>query len=1427
MALSLLRLRLAWVAMFAALVVSCAPALADEADKGVLASLISQALSSPTTSVSIGAVDGVLSSDASISDIVLSDRDGPWLKIDKVRLIWSRLALLSRRLEVDQLTIGHMQFLRRPLPSETPPPSDSAATQPILPELPVKVIVKQFAIQELSLGEPVIGAAARLDVTGKATLGPPSEGLDLTLTSRRLDAPGEFKALMTYVPVSDKLTVSVNSDEPAGGLFAHLVNLPGLPPAKLAFNGAGPLDNFTAKLDFSAGPDVWANGEVVVARQDTGRRLTLDLNSRLEGMTPPIIRPIFAGETTLKGDLYFNDDSTIVTSGLHLVSANARLDIEGGRSADDTLGIKIHAGAIPGATQIGKLDLNASIVGPIARPTIEGAFDAADVHVAEGSLDHAAATFHAAPNGALTDEATRIAFQGQAVMSGLALADPALARAVGSEAKLALSGTASPGGDIAFDRLELVASDLDARYSGLLGRSKVHGKLEATARDLSRFALLAGTALKGEARLTADLDGAPRYGALNVTLDAHATKLVTDYPLLDKITGGDLRLTGAARTMPGGGFGFTDLVATGAHGSARLNGNYANDKVDIDARIDLPQVQVVDPRVVGRAAVGAALTGTPADLGANLKATLSEGRLLDRKTSGLTLEARASHLTGLLEAKASLSGDVDAHPLQASAHVAKRDDGGWAIDDLALSLASARLDGAVTVGADQLADGRLNFGATNLDDLSPLVLTKLSGAVQAKVEAASAAGKQALSISATSDRMSIGGARLEGLKVDVTVDDLRAARGVSGQARLVRAEVGGQSVTDVKLAATARGDSSDLDFMGSVRGLAVKARGQLSGGQPIRLDLASLTADGAGRPLALVSPATLIYGGGALDIRNFTLRVDSGRLSVSGRAGSTLDLHATAAGLPLAALDILSPGLGLAGVADGEATINGTPGNPTGAWRVRLRQLSAPQMRSASAPPLDVAGSGRFGGGRTSLDLAVNAGSGNAIRLTGSAPLSADGALDVKIDGRLDAGLANPALSVGGRHVSGALTVAMRLSGTVAKPQAQGSIRLTGGAFSDDQTGFKLTEISGVIQANGDAIRIDQVIGTTPNAGSIVVGGQVRLDPVGGFPGALKVTGRHAQLVANDIVTATADMGLDITGRLSETPNISGRITIVSMDITVPDRLDSVASPIPGTRHLNPTPTARARLALRAREQAARARAPLFNATLAVTVSAANRIFLHGRGINAEAAGDLHVAGSARDPQVTGGFDLLRGSLSLLGKRLVFTRGRVQFSGDVTPELDLVAETSAGGVTARISVNGPASHPSFTITSAPSLPEDEILSRVLFQQSSGSLSPFQALELANSAATLSGRGDAFEQLRRSLGVNSLNITSSASGNGSPLLGIGRAINDRISVGVTTGARPRDNGVSVDLDVTRHIRLQAGVDASGGSSAGVGAEWEYK
>jgi translocation and assembly module TamB len=1407
-----------------ALLALCANAQASEEDKGVLANLISRALSSPGMSVSIGAVDGVLSSDASISDIVISDRQGPWLKVDKARLVWNRLALFSRRLEVDQLTIGRLELLRRALPSETPPP-DTGAQQPILPELPVKVLIKQFGVQELSLGEPVVGVAARLSISGKATLGPPSEGLDLTLTAQRLDAPGDFKTLLTYIPATDKLTLNVNSSEPAGGIFAHLANLPGLPPVKLAFNGAGALDNFTAKLDFNAGADVWANGEVIVARQGAARKLTLDLDSRLEGLAPGVVQPVFAGHTTLKGDVQFNDDSSIaLPGGLHLVSAAARLDFEGERSANGLLDFKVHAGAIPGSTTVGKLDLNASITGPLASPTIDGALDAGRIRVEQGSVDRVEANFRASPDGPLSDEKTRILFESQASVKGLALADPAFAQAIGRELTLKMRGSVLKG-EATFDVLDLSAPNFDAQYSGLLSGSKIHGKANIVARDLSRFALLAGGALKGEARIAADLDGAPRYGALSATIDAHAVKLSTNAPMLDRATGGMLDLTGAARLTPGGGFAFTDLVASGQHGSARLNGEYGRDKVDLGARITIPQTQILDPRVSGNAEIAGALSGTPSDLTAALKANLGKGELLDRKTSGIALEGLANHVTGLIDANASLSGDVDGSPLQGSAHVARHSDGGWSVDSLGASLASARLAGALAVGADTLATGDLSFSATNLDDLSPLVLTKLAGALEAKASASVAEGKQMLSVTANSDRMSIDANRLEGLKVDFKVADLWGAKIISGIAQLARAEVGGQSITAVKLTATGNASASDLQLSGNARGLALGARGRLFGGPPTRLELATFTAQGSGQRVTLASPATVTYGANGLDIKDLGFRVGAGRLSLSGRSGSTLALKANAASLPLSALDLFSPGLGLSGVADGDATIGGTPGNPTGEWKMRLQRVIAPQTRNAGLPGLDVAGSGQLSGGRSSLDMTINAGTRNAVRLTGSAPLTPDGALDVKVDGSLDARLANSMLSLSGRHAAGSLAIAFQVRGTAAKPLAQGMVRLNGGELRDDQTGFKLSGVTGTFVANGSTIRIDHLAGTTPNAGSISATGEVRLDPAAGFPGSIRLTGQHAQLVANDILSATADMALDISGPFAQKPRVDGRITIVGMDVSVPSGFNSVAAPIPGTKHLNPSATARARLALAAKAKGSGAHAPLFDATLVVTVSAMNRIFVRGRGIYAELGGNLHVNGSARDPQVTGGFELLRGSLMLLSSRLTFTRGNVRFHGDVMPDLDLVAETSTSGVTAQIAVTGPAVQPAFQISSNPSLPEDEILSRILFQKSSGSLSAFQALQLANAVATLSGQADAFENVRKSLGVDSLDISTSASGGA--LVSATRAINDRVSVGVTTGARPQDNGVNLNFDVNRHVRLQVGADSSGGSSAGIGLDWEYK
>jgi translocation and assembly module TamB len=409
------------------------------------------------------------------------------------------------------------------------------------------------------------------------------------------------------------------------------------------------------------------------------------------------------------------------------------------------------------------------------------------------------------------------------------------------------------------------------------------------------------------------------------------------------------------------------------------------------------------------------------------------------------------------------------------------------------------------------------------------------------------------------------------------------------------------------------------------------------------------------------------------------------------------------------------------------------------------------------------------------------------------------------------------------------------VTGTLAAPRAEGAATLTGGAFTDPLQGIRLTNIEGRVTGRGDTLVVERLTAQTRNGGSLRGDGRVALEPAAGFPGSLRVSAERAELVSSPLMTAVASLNLALTGPLARTPKIAGRIDLVSVDVSVPDRLPATVQPLPEIRRVNTPPEVRARLAARADRRAKVAAlgkrgkvAPPFDATLDVAVNAPNRIFVRGRGIDAELGGALRITGSSRDPVATGDFEMRRGRLSVVGQRLDFTRGRLTFGGEIaTPDLDFVAETKAAEVTARIAVTGPANQPSFLLTSDPSLPQDEVLSRLLFKKASGGLSPFQALQLAQAVAQFSGGAggvDVFEQARKGLGLDSLDVSTGASGG--PALGASRYLSDRLSVGVKAGAKPADTAATVDYDVTRRVKIQGEAGSDGRTAVGVGAEWEY-
>ena len=1409
---------------------AAAPSRATEEDKGVLADLISRALSSKATQVSIGAVDGPLSSNATISDIVLSDKDGPWLRIDRVKLVWRRLALVSRRLEVDQLLIHKLEFLRQAVPSEVPPQTDNA---PILPELPVKVEVKEFAVGELDLGQPILGTSASLSMAGAATLGDPTEGLDLRFEARRLDAAGELSLRLLLVPRTNALTVQAKLDEPEGGVLARAASIPGLPAVKLDVDGKGVLDAFKANLVFDAGPTIGAKGSAELRRDGAARRLGLDLKSRIEGWLPPMAAAVFAGTTALEGDIAFADDGAVNISRLDLVARNARLGVTGVLSPDRILDLALQAAAVPGSdgktsangTEISKLEFKAKVEGPAAGPRIKADLTSEGLVTPLGRLGSLAATFTATPTKPVSDPSAQIKLAGSARLAELVLADPAFAEAVGRTVLLDLRGTMATDGATQIETLRLGTPTLTASYAGELGPKRLAGKVELNASDLSHFARLLGTRLAGAVKLSADLDGAPAVRRIAAKIDAQATDFASGIAYADGLAGGHLALIGTVRLLPQG-YGFDRLTLSGAHVTALVDGEATQHAAQIDAKIDVPDVKFADQRISGKAAITAALTGSTEHPNTTFTISLTDAKALDRSIPRLTLDGSAHDLTDALDARLTLTGEVDHKPLTGAAHVGKHTRGGWLVEDFDFSLGSATLHGNASVDPGGLANGQISVKATNLDDISPLLLTRLSGDIELDAALTAADARQGAKLVAHSARLAFGANRIEGLDFDLIAADIFGRPTLDGTTSMAKAMLGLQSISAVRLTSKSNVGGSDIDFAASLRGLAVAAKARLLAEVQPRLDITAFSARGAGHALTLAAPAQLGFGQGRIDISSFALGIDSGRLRVDGHVGAMLELKGEAEAIPLSAADLAAPGLGLSGTLGGQFTMSGTPTAPSGDWRIKIDRLTTPQTRGSGLPPLDIAGAGRLANSRTTVDLAANAGGVGTLRLTGSAPLDVEGALDLRAQGKVDAAVANAFLAVSGRRVSGAAEIDARIVGTIAKLRANGNLTLNVASFTDAELGLKLDHIEARIVARGETISIEHFAATTPNGGTLGANGEVRLDPMAGFPGKVQISGKGAQLVANSIVTASTDLALELSGSLARDPHVIGRIGIVSMDITVPERLPSTSRPLPGTIHLNPTPAAKVRLSLEAKAKAREARKLGFGVKLDLTVSAPNRIFVRGRGLDAELGGDLKVTGSLADPKVVGGFDLRRGRLSVLGKRLDFTRGRVSFSGELTPELDFVADTQASDVIAHIGISGPASQPIFAFTSDPSLPQDEVLSRVLFQKPSGSLSPLQGLQLAEAAAQFASGGDhVFERLRRSLGVDSLDIGMSTSG--SPTIGASRAISERLSVGVTAGSKPEDNGVSVDYDATRHIRVQGGVDAKGGSSLGVGAQWEYK
>lgn len=1397
---------------------------------------IEGAVESPDMHLKLGGIEGGFPTDFTIATVTLSDSQGVWLTIDRLHVVLSPSALFLRSAKIDSLEAASIVVTRAPVSTQPAAPSDPDA--PLLPSLPVDIDLDKLVVERLELGPALLGELAVLRITGAAELAHSGGALDTTLSVARIDdKPGKADIAAAYKPDENTLTLSVDASEPAGGVMARALSIPGLPPVQVTLKGDGTLDDWAGKLTAMAGeaaaPTGTLNADATIRKVPEGHALTLAAGGNvaplIAGLAGETVTPLIGSAPTLNASVLRAPTGAIAVRPLALTVAAATATVNGDIAADfNSLNLRWTLQAGPDST------LHPLVPLSWREGVVEGS--------AEGALN--------ALNVAL-----------DATLRDLAADDPALSRLTGAETTLVARARIDVGsGQVGLETLALTAAAVRAEAKGTIGGwgQTADLTLSASADDLAPLSDLAGRPLAGAVALS----GPVRRGAdgvLTTELTGSFDRLATGTPA-DAVLGDKATLALAARMEPDGALRLTDLTVDGRNGKLTGNAALANNQVDARTTLTVTKLEplggALGTPMEGSATLEATARGPLDAIEAQAKLNARDLVVQGRRLGATEVQATASGLPATPNGTVSARTNLDKTPLSLDGRYALREQT-LRLDGLTIANGSNRITGQAQVALDTLlATGRLEGALPNLNGLSELAGMPLGGGATFALALDGKGGKQAANLTAAATNLRVegeGGPLLTARRLTARADVADALGTPSGKARVEM--TGGNAAGNELRSVTASVD-------GSLAKASFQANASGSGAQPVALDLAGiLTQEGeatrirldrlqaryAGEDLRMTAPATILLAERRYEVKELRLSSGNARLAADlGLNGERLNGELTIDRLPLALAKLASPTLRLDGVANARASLGGTLRSPRADATLRVSGLKAQQTTQAGLPGIDATVDAQWRDRRLSMTGRI-AMPKNAGTLTANAavPLVMDpdsyavslppkGALEAAVNGTLDLSLANDILASSGDRARGSLQLDVRAGGTVEKPSLGGSVVLENGRYENRASGADITNIQARLVGDGDVFTIRSFQGRTRNGGAISASGVIRPAAPADRQLDIALKADNARLVELDLATAEIGANLTLTGGFANA-RLAGPVDIRRAEIQIPDRMPASVVDLKvtevGKGHARGTTQISTSGGIRRipqPEEAPPAAAP-FVLALDMTVNAPNQIFVRGRGLDAELGGNLRVGGTAAAPELTGRFTILKGSLNLLARNFEFKRGIFDFDGGLDPRLDLLAEATANGITANVVVGGTARQPKIELTSPQGLPQDEVLAGVLFGKSVGDLSAAEAVQLAQSAAALAGFGGGgggiLDSVRRSIGVDRLDFTQGENGKGGAVQA-GRYVSDRVYVGVEQGIGANQSRAKVEIDITNNLKGTASVGGNSDTKFGLTYEKDY-
>ena len=443
--------------------------------------------------------------------------------------------------------------------------------------------------------------------------------------------------------------------------------------------------------------------------------------------------------------------------------------------------------------------------------------------------------------------------------------------------------------------------------------------------------------------------------------------------------------------------------------------------------------------------------------------------------------------------------------------------------------------------------------------------------------------------------------------------------------------------------------------------------------------------------------------------------------------------------------------------------------------------------------------------------------------------LGATGADALRIAGAVPLQLANPFIQP--RALAGTARYDLTVNGAAELSNLSGTVTFADARLAVPRQRLSVEGIDGAIRLSGGAAQFNltgNAINPEGGGGTIAVGGSIALASL-----VADLSIRADDLVLRDplLYETVLDIDLSVTGPLRGGGRIAGTVIVGETEVRIGETSFSGTGAIPYIRHVGDTVAVeatreRARIAAEPADFGVnRDGTPRRNAfALDINVIAERRIFIRGRGLDAELGGSLQLAGTTGNIIPLGQFDLIRGRFDILGRRLELTEGSISLQGDFNAVVRLVAETETDAGTVAVVIQGPIREPEIDFTSSSGLPDDEILAQLIFGRGLQTLTPFQAARLASAVATLSGRGGGFlGDLREGAGLDDLDFTTSD--DGTAAVRAGRYLTENIYTDVTVDADGNAE-IELNLDITDNIQARGSISADGETGIGIFYERDY-